>query len=161
MSIAIYKPSKRSERQRLMSAISTEAWNMGTNKGRWPKNNPLLALAYWPFEKDCSCTPAKMAEAGFYHIGSDQEPDLVRCFVCLKELDGWEPNDLPWEEHRAHSAGCLFLKLKNPKEMTIAELLKLEAAAQVNLMKKSNERLIAKYEKYAEETRNELEKLAK
>lgn len=38
------------------------------------------------------------------------------------------------EEHRAHSAGCLFLKLKNPKEMTIAELLKLEAAAQVNLM---------------------------
>lgn len=125
------------------------------------EENRLATFLDWPFEKDCSCTPAKMAEAGFYHIGSDQEPDLVRCFVCLKELDGWEPNDLPWKEHRAHSSNCPLLKLKCPEEMTIAELLKLEAAAQANIVKKSAEHLTAKYEKYAEETRHELEKLAK
>ena len=38
----------------------------------------------------------QMAEAGFYHTPTDCEPDLVRCFVCGKELDGWEPTDDPW-----------------------------------------------------------------
>ncbi len=37
----------------------------------------------------------QMAEAGFYHCPTDQEPDLVKCFFCLKELDGWEPEDDP------------------------------------------------------------------
>ena len=36
-----------------------------------------------------------MAQAGFYHCPTDQEPDLVKCFVCHKELDGWEPSDVP------------------------------------------------------------------
>jgi Inhibitor of Apoptosis domain len=38
----------------------------------------------------------QMAAAGFFHCPTDQEPDLVRCFVCHKELDGWEPTDDPW-----------------------------------------------------------------
>ena len=39
---------------------------------------------------------SQMAEAGFYHTPSDNEPDLVTCYVCYKELDGWEPTDDPW-----------------------------------------------------------------
>lgn len=38
----------------------------------------------------------QMAKAGFFHIPSTVEPDLVRCFVCQKELDGWDPTDDPW-----------------------------------------------------------------
>ena len=37
-----------------------------------------------------------MAAAGFYFKGSKKEPDLAECFVCQKELDGWEENDDPW-----------------------------------------------------------------
>ena len=37
-----------------------------------------------------------MAEAGFYHTPSSNEPDLVTCYVCYKEMDGWEPTDDPW-----------------------------------------------------------------
>ena len=37
----------------------------------------------------------QMAAAGFFHCPTDQEPDLVKCFICMKELDGWEPNDEP------------------------------------------------------------------
>ena len=37
-----------------------------------------------------------MAEAGFYHTPSENEPDLVTCYVCCKEMDGWEPTDDPW-----------------------------------------------------------------
>ena len=44
-----------------------------------------------------------MAAAGFYHCPTDTEPDLVKCFVCQKELDGWEPDDDPrqvkWESY--------------------------------------------------------------
>ena len=49
-----------------------------------------------------------MAAAGFYLVST---PDSVRCFVCLKELDGWEPEDDPIEEHRNHSKKCPFLKI--------------------------------------------------
>jgi baculoviral IAP repeat-containing protein 5 len=36
-----------------------------------------------------------MATAGFYWCGSESQPDLARCFVCLKDFEGWEPNDIP------------------------------------------------------------------
>ena len=38
----------------------------------------------------------QMAAAGFYHDPSNLSPDSVRCFVCQKELEGWEPEDDPW-----------------------------------------------------------------
>lgn len=38
----------------------------------------------------------QMAAAGFHFTGSKNEPDLAQCFVCLKELDGWEEDDDPW-----------------------------------------------------------------
>ena len=43
--------------------------------------------AVWSFQ---------LAEAGFYHCPTDNEPDVVKCYVCLKELDGWAPEDDPW-----------------------------------------------------------------
>ena len=46
----------------------------------------LKSFKNWPFDADCSCTPETMAEAGFYFCGGDNEPDLVRCYFCRKEL---------------------------------------------------------------------------
>lgn len=61
------------------------------------EKNRVLTFADWPFDgDDCHCTPKNLAAAGFYHIPSEKEPDLVKCFVCLKELEGWEPEDDPW-----------------------------------------------------------------
>lgn len=37
-----------------------------------------------------------MVAAGFYVIGDNNEPDLVECFICGKQLDGWEAHDDPW-----------------------------------------------------------------
>jgi hypothetical protein len=50
-----------------------------------------------------------MAEAGFYLIASAAEPDLVRCYYCRRELDGWEPDDVPWEEHKRRP--CSFIQV--------------------------------------------------
>ncbi|XP_052613221.1 baculoviral IAP repeat-containing protein 5 isoform X1 [Peromyscus californicus insignis] len=81
----------------------------------------------WPFLEGCSCTPERMAEAGFIHCPTENEPDLAQCFFCFKELEGWEPDDNPIEEHKKHSPGCAFLTVKKQfEELTLSEFLKLD-----------------------------------
>ncbi len=86
-----------------------------------------------------------MADAGFYFIGTAREPDLVRCYWCRKELDGWEPTDDPMEEHRRRDQ-CPFIKLGKPcSKLTVEDMLKLETARghclTVKLMEKRKEPL--------------------
>ena len=53
------------------------------------EENRLNSFKDWPLDNDYStCTSKNMAAAGFFHIPSESEPDLVKCFACLKELDG-------------------------------------------------------------------------
>lgn len=47
-----------------------------------------------------------MAAAGFFAIGGKSEPDLVECFICSKQLDGWDPDDNPW--YRLQDFYCNF-----------------------------------------------------
>uniref|UniRef100_A0A8C4S5B1 Uncharacterized protein n=1 Tax=Erpetoichthys calabaricus TaxID=27687 RepID=A0A8C4S5B1_ERPCA len=72
----------------------------------------LMTFVDWPFLEDCLCTPEMMARAGFVHCPSENKPDVVRCFFCLTELVGWEPQDNPWLEHSKHNPKCGFLQLK-------------------------------------------------
>ncbi|KAM8946424.1 baculoviral IAP repeat-containing protein 5 isoform 1-T1 [Pelodytes ibericus] len=114
----------------------------------------------WPFTEGCACTPERMAEAGFIHCPSGNSPDVAQCFFCLKELEGWEPEDDPMEEHRKHSSGCLFIGLKkNPEELTLSEFLKLDKErVKIKLQKKMNlhlEMLLAR----VKTVRSSLEKL--
>lgn len=60
------------------------------------KNGRLETFENWPFQKDSKCSQEKMAAAGFYFIGNEKELDLVECFICSKQLDGWEEDDDPW-----------------------------------------------------------------
>ena len=93
----------------------------------------LDSFKYWPFKKG-SCSPEKMAEAGFYSIGGKSEPDQAKCYVCLKELDGWEIDDDPWSEHQKHSPQCAYVLLgKKPGDLTVHDVCSL----QVERMKKS------------------------
>ncbi|XP_048839876.1 baculoviral IAP repeat-containing protein 5b isoform X1 [Brienomyrus brachyistius] len=87
----------------------------------------LQTFADWPFREDCLCTPEQMAKAGFVHCPSENEPDVVSCFFCLKELEGWEPQDDPWSEHVRRAPDCAFLGLnKDFGDLTVAEFFKLE-----------------------------------
>lgn len=45
----------------------------------------LFSFSPWP----------QMAAAGFVHCPSENGPDVAQCFFCLKELEGWEPDDDP------------------------------------------------------------------
>nr|QOI12310.1 baculoviral IAP repeat containing 5 isoform 5 transcript variant 6 [Homo sapiens] len=59
------------------------------------KDHRISTFKNWPFLEGCACTPERMAEAGFIHCPTENEPDLAQCFFCFKELEGWEPDDDP------------------------------------------------------------------
>lgn len=66
----------------------------------------------WPFSDNNSCNVRNMAEAGFYSIATGPEDaDTAKCFLCGKELDGWEASDDPWAEHKSHAQKCAFVQL--------------------------------------------------
>ncbi|RKP38545.1 hypothetical protein BJ085DRAFT_2986, partial [Dimargaris cristalligena] len=47
-----------------------------------------------------------LAKAGFFFNPQQLSLDAVQCFLCQKSLDGWEPSDDPFEEHRSHTTDC-------------------------------------------------------
>ncbi|CAK7220124.1 hypothetical protein SCUCBS95973_004052 [Sporothrix curviconia] len=57
----------------------------------------------WPHK---SPAPIDLARAGFYFNPQPSNPDNVRCFLCHKDLDGWEEEDDPLQEHLKHSGSC-------------------------------------------------------
>jgi baculoviral IAP repeat-containing protein 5 len=121
----------------------------------------LKTFKSWPFDEDSSCTPLKMAEAGFYCCGSVAEPDLVRCFFCRKELDGWDPEDDPWSEHVGHAKGkCGFVNLgKKSDELTVQDMYNLFPQKYAMVVSKMLQNRIEMFKKEAEGKRKELEKL--
>lgn len=115
----------------------------------------------WPFTEGCACTPDRMAAAGFVHCPSENGPDVAQCFFCLKELEGWEPDDDPLEEHKKHSAGCAFVALqKDPASLTLQEFLKLDKERMKNAIKKQISQKVTEVEDTAKSVRREIEKLA-
>lgn len=121
--------------------------------------NRLASFAQWPLTGNCKCTPERMAEAGFYHCPTENEPDLARCYVCFKELDGWEPDDDPFKEH-SRSTGCAFVQLaKKEHEMTRLDYIKLECDRAKNRARKLNEERQGEVERAMQKVKYELDKV--
>ncbi|XP_011862878.1 PREDICTED: baculoviral IAP repeat-containing protein 5 [Vollenhovia emeryi] len=91
------------------------------------KQNRRSTYDNWPFNDSNKCNAECMAEAGFYVVGGKDEPDLVECFICSKQLNGWEPDDDPWDEHVKHNSDCPFIKfnVRDEKKWTIDQLYDL------------------------------------
>ncbi|KAH9370427.1 hypothetical protein HPB48_008685 [Haemaphysalis longicornis] len=125
------------------------------------QENRLASFAQWPLTGNCKCTPEKMAEAGFYHCPTENEPDLARCYVCFKEMDGWAPDDDPVEEH-SRSTGCAFVQLgKKECDMTRLDYMKLERERAKNRARKLYEVCEAQIQRSLREVRHELDKVRK
>ncbi|PSN40469.1 Baculoviral IAP repeat-containing protein 5 [Blattella germanica] len=116
----------------------------------------------WPFGEDYPCNAVKMAEAGFYFCGSAKEPDVAQCFVCFKKLDGWEPEDDPWKEHKKHSPQCPFVKCgKKESDMTYADLLLITHGRSLNALKLYFKDVKSGLKADAEKVRNKLKQKRK
>ncbi|KAJ2930028.1 hypothetical protein H1R20_g7060, partial [Candolleomyces eurysporus] len=62
------------------------------------KPSSSIALK-WPHPDSFKATPDTLAEAGFFYDPSADDPDNVTCFMCEKELGGWEEDDDPFDIH--------------------------------------------------------------
>ena len=85
-------------------------------------------------------------------IGTANEPDLVKCYYCQREIDGWEPEDDPWEEHLRRSGDpCPFIKKsKRARELTVKDGLELEGDRLCYILKKKTEESNTRYREEAE-----------
>lgn len=63
----------------------------GTKSITWPHKSP---------------SPEELALAGFYYKPSAEAPDNTICYMCERQLDGWEEDDDPVVEHLKHSNTC-------------------------------------------------------
>lgn len=48
----------------------------------------------------------QLAHAGFFFSPTPDNTDNVVCFLCKKNMDGWEDGDNPLHEHLKHSSQC-------------------------------------------------------
>ncbi|KAM9715415.1 baculoviral IAP repeat-containing protein 5a [Menidia menidia] len=123
--------------------------------------NRLKTFEGWPFDEDCMCTPENMAKAGFIHTPTENSPDIAMCFFCLKELEGWEPEDDAEKEHKSHSPSCQFIALKKKvEELTVEEFFKLQKERHKNIIRKMGNEAIAKIEEAAKLRRGDIIKTA-
>ncbi|MGH0179796.1 UNVERIFIED_CONTAM: hypothetical protein FKN15_002370 [Acipenser sinensis] len=114
----------------------------------------LQTFTDWPFTEGCQCTPEKMALAGFVHCPSENEPDVARCFFCLKELEGWEPDDDPWHEHSKRSLNCGFLSLKQDfEELSLVDFFTLEQERLCIYIRKAGDQQILRFQEQVDSTR--------
>lgn len=69
----------------------------------------------WPHEskKGWKCKITKMVEAGWAWDPNEESEDRdgVTCFYCDLSLDGWEPKDDPFVEHKRREPECPFFTL--------------------------------------------------
>lgn len=89
--------------------------------------------AEWPHDDNGPFSKEKMAKAGFYYNGHS---DLVKCFVCLIKLGGWDAEeDDPWEKHKELSSDCLFAKFgKEEANLTVEQWCDVLCNRTINLM---------------------------
>lgn len=65
------------------------------------EHHRMTTFVDWP--EDCPVRPWELASAGFYYLGNQ---DNVKCYKCAVMLRNWEPQDIPWEEHKRWSSDC-------------------------------------------------------
>ncbi|CAG8974489.1 hypothetical protein HYALB_00011639 [Hymenoscyphus albidus] len=59
----------------------------------------------WPHK---SLAPEQLAKAGFFYHPLPESPDNTACFLCHRQIDGWEEDDDPLVEHLKHSPECAW-----------------------------------------------------
>ncbi|KAL1967484.1 hypothetical protein VTN77DRAFT_3269 [Rasamsonia byssochlamydoides] len=70
----------------------------------------------WPHDgkRGWLCQSDKMVEAGWYFCPTEESFDLASCAYCKLSLDGWEPQDDPFDEHYRRSSDCSFFVFAQP-----------------------------------------------
>ncbi|VVC29856.1 BIR repeat [Cinara cedri] len=111
--------------QNYILSQTTDQTNLVTFGQIW-RSNRLKTMEKWPLVNPSA---EKIAEAGFYCPNTDH-PDLVKCFSCFIELNGWEPTDDPWDEHKKRALvlnpKCKYIEIgKKESELVVDDFLEI------------------------------------
>jgi len=124
----------------------------------------LKSLNKWKLAKPSA---KEMAESGFYCPNPDV-PETVRCFSCLIELDGWEPTDKPWEEHKKRALSlnppCMFVEIgKKESDLLVKDYLDIFKSVMLRVVNKKCEKnlnvALSLHKKKKTSLRKDLQKL--
>ena len=64
-----------------------------------------------------------MADAGFFFAPTSSAIDNTTCFICAANIDGWEAQDDPLEEHKKFSPHCGWAIVRSIEQNEGAEEL--------------------------------------
>ncbi|QDS67909.1 hypothetical protein FKW77_008425 [Venturia effusa] len=95
------QPVEVSTLQGRLDSFSTEHHLSKRRASSVKKRTPQTVS--WPHK---SPRPAELARAGFFYKPTGDSDDNCMCFVCQRQLDGWEAGDDPVAEHLKHSPNC-------------------------------------------------------
>ncbi|VVD02646.1 unnamed protein product [Leptidea sinapis] len=142
-----------------VSPVNTSAATQPTGS----EDERVKTFKYWPYNDNNKCNIRNMAEAGFYSVATgDTDVDAVKCFLCGKELDGWEPEDDPWAEHKSHAAYCAFVQLnKREDDLLLPEYLSIILQYMKNEIRNNQEIATQLIDKKAKEVWRKIHKLRK
>jgi len=70
--------------------------------------------AGWPHKTP---SPTDLAKAGFFYKPTSSR-DNVECFMCSRQLDGWEEDDDALQEHLKHGSDCAWALLASIEQDT-------------------------------------------
>ncbi|KAM3508076.1 hypothetical protein MY10362_001422 [Beauveria mimosiformis] len=72
----------------------------------------------WPHEgkKGWQCQTKQLVDSGWVYTPTDESDDMATCMYCQLALDGWEPEDKPFDEHYKRSPSCAFFSLSSEPE---------------------------------------------
>lgn len=113
-----YQPLSNDELEEAIVNSTTE--NVDSNSATISSSALLLmGTSVWPHDSKKGWTPTseRMAKAGFYYWPSQAGEDYGMCAYCGLGLDGWEPNDDPFLEHKQRSPTCIFFKTEVPHDV--------------------------------------------
>ncbi|XP_053213763.1 baculoviral IAP repeat-containing protein 5-like [Panonychus citri] len=100
------------------------------------EKNRVKSFTRWP-HKSVSLSKENMAKAGWFKCCVNTNDDAVQCFCCLKQLDGWKPDEDPWKEHLDHSPDCEFAKIGLEQDkLTLPQFLVIMEKRSINLVEK-------------------------
>jgi len=134
-----------------MAAVKNKIMDAVLSQVEWSELEPTMdhiweikrfkSLKNWTMAKPNS---NEMAEAGFYCPNPDV-PGTVKCFSCFIELDGWEPTDKPWEEHKKRALTlkppCKFIEIgKKESDHSVDDFLEIQKSVMLRILSEKCEK---------------------
>ncbi|CAK9301791.1 unnamed protein product [Gordionus sp. m RMFG-2023] len=97
-----------------------------------------------------------MASSGFVYAPNKECNDVAICIICWKELEGWDSDDNPIDEHRKHSPSCILFNYSLDLDINSKHTLNTISTLLTHSFNNFMEKFFENFEKGWEKKRDEI-----